>query len=442
MATRRLFARPKPVSISGGVYRVHTSADTRDHEGAEMSDRSGVGKRMPGEDGRAPQDREFRYLNIGLIAPGELRQACLPETLDTVRSEVLSAKAALDTSEARLHDHVQANGVYQPILVRPHPRKAGSFEIIDGQHRYDAQVRARDAVLLDPNGSSRVLSMIPAIIVAVDDVTACTMRVAADTIRVQITAWERGHSLADLSDVCENTADTKRTRPLGCRPLADLIGMSPSWCAQHTRLATNITAADLEAAGLACGGELRRDLMNAISMDSWTEVAKLTETGERRTLLTRYAERARSGTAPAGSANVDSSVDTVGRPTERRADTQRQSPTPDGGCRKRRADRLTYDEAGTLPRFSIECSKALRLLDLDASRAMLDKFSAPAMVCAEQVILHSDRQAPYVLVPMGHGHVIYLAKGTGSMGRKAFLKAMGKLHDENEALRRSNGVGG
>jgi ParB/RepB/Spo0J family partition protein len=39
---------------------------------------------------------------------------------------------------ARLVRNIERTGCYEPLVVRPHPDRAGYFQIINGQHRHDA----------------------------------------------------------------------------------------------------------------------------------------------------------------------------------------------------------------------------------------------------------------------------------------------------------------
>ncbi len=46
------------------------------------------------------------------------------------RATVLPARA-----RKALAEHISRHGCYPPVIVRPHPRRAGKFEILDGHHR-------------------------------------------------------------------------------------------------------------------------------------------------------------------------------------------------------------------------------------------------------------------------------------------------------------------
>lgn len=39
---------------------------------------------------------------------------------------------------AKLVTHIKSSGIYEPLIVRAHPSKKGYFQIINGQHRYEA----------------------------------------------------------------------------------------------------------------------------------------------------------------------------------------------------------------------------------------------------------------------------------------------------------------
>jgi len=41
-------------------------------------------------------------------------------------------------SLAKLTRHIERTGYYEPLVVRPHPDKAGYFQIINGYHRFEA----------------------------------------------------------------------------------------------------------------------------------------------------------------------------------------------------------------------------------------------------------------------------------------------------------------
>jgi ParB family chromosome partitioning protein len=80
---------------------------------------------------------------------------------------------------------VQADGIRDPLLVRPHPERDGAFQIADGHRRFAAAARARVEVL-------------PVRVVAMDDVEFRRRVALANLDRENLTPLEEAAAFADL----------------------------------------------------------------------------------------------------------------------------------------------------------------------------------------------------------------------------------------------------
>jgi len=67
--------------------------------------------------------------------------------LDKLIAHPGNANRMSKSNFAKLVAHIKRSGRYEPIVVRPHPGRTGSFEIINGHHRIEAlkQLGKKDA---------------------------------------------------------------------------------------------------------------------------------------------------------------------------------------------------------------------------------------------------------------------------------------------------------
>src|SRR5512140_3418713 len=68
--------------------------------------------------GTCPARMETRTLAVDLLVPHPLNANVLPEDL-----------------REKLKAHIRSTGRYPHLIVRPHPRQEGRFEVLDGHHR-------------------------------------------------------------------------------------------------------------------------------------------------------------------------------------------------------------------------------------------------------------------------------------------------------------------
>jgi len=93
------------------------SADPRRGLGRGLSALLGEGASQP-----APGGRNQRHLPVGQLEPSPLQPR---RRFDPGELEALAGS-------------IRSNGILQPILVRPHPARAGYFEIVAGERRWRA----------------------------------------------------------------------------------------------------------------------------------------------------------------------------------------------------------------------------------------------------------------------------------------------------------------
>jgi len=79
--------------------------------------------------------------------------------------------------------NVKAAGIVQPVLVRPHPKKKGKFELRAGERRFRA-------------GRAAGLEMIPAVIVEADDQTAALITLLENQHRLDLESIEEAEQIA------------------------------------------------------------------------------------------------------------------------------------------------------------------------------------------------------------------------------------------------------
>src|SRR5690348_11264890 len=88
------------------------------------NDPSGVGPNQAGPGlpeeitSKPPARMETRSLSLDLLAPHPLNANVLPEDL-----------------REKLAAHIRATGRYPHLIVRPHPKQEGRFEVLDGHYR-------------------------------------------------------------------------------------------------------------------------------------------------------------------------------------------------------------------------------------------------------------------------------------------------------------------
>ena len=142
-------------------------------------------------------DRDIANLPVGEIHPGQYQPR---RKFDEAELDALS-------------ESVRAKGVLQPILVRPHPDKAGEFELVAGERRWLAAQRAR-------------LHEIPAIIRDLSDKDTLEIGLVENVQRQDLSALEEAEGYRRLVDEFSHTQET----------LASIVGKSRSHIANTLRL--------------------------------------------------------------------------------------------------------------------------------------------------------------------------------------------------------------
>jgi ParB family chromosome partitioning protein len=136
---------------------------------------------------------------------------------------------------AQLAASISEKGVLQPILVRPHPRQSGRYEIVAGERRWRASQMAG-------------LSTIPAVVRDLDDATTLEAAIIENVQRVDLNPIEEALSYRDLQERFGRTQ----------AEVADLVGKSRPHVANLLRLlALPQPVQDLVRSGVLSSGHGR-----------------------------------------------------------------------------------------------------------------------------------------------------------------------------------------
>lgn len=93
----------------------------------------------------------------------------------------------MDTATMKaLRSDIENNGFVQPVLVRPDPEGEGTYEIVDGEHRWR---------VLGEMG----LASVPCVVTEADDTDAAIRRITMNRLRGQFVPVRLAHLLADLN---------------------------------------------------------------------------------------------------------------------------------------------------------------------------------------------------------------------------------------------------
>ena len=113
---------------------------------------------------------------------------------------------------AELAASIKKHGVFQPLLLRPHPSKAGRFELVDGERRYRA---AKEAGQVD----------VPAAVSSFSD---------DEVLEIQIVSFLQRKDLTPMEEAqCFNTMLTKRYTH---ERIAEKVGKSVQYVRDRCRL--------------------------------------------------------------------------------------------------------------------------------------------------------------------------------------------------------------
>ncbi|TDB83378.1 ParB/RepB/Spo0J family partition protein [Actinomadura sp. KC216] len=140
-----------------------------------------------------------------------------------------------DLSE--LVDSVRAHGVVQPLVVRPHPRRRGVFELLAGHRRYAA---ARQA------GCDRVPVTVRH---GVDDGQALELMLVENCQRRELNAMEKAEAMGALINRDYTAADIARTTGLSSSTVSYYVALLELDEASRDKVRTGqVTASDAVAA--------------------------------------------------------------------------------------------------------------------------------------------------------------------------------------------------
>lgn len=178
---------------------------TSDHDnpGADPARRRGLAKGLSALLGDAPAPDQAqgatRAVPIELLAPSPLQPRRLFAEDDL----------------ADLTQSVAAQGILQPILVRPDPKVHGRFEIVAGERRWRAAQRAR-------------LHEVPVLVRELRDVEVLSLALIENLQRADLNPLEEAAGYQRLANEFGHTQDA----------IADLVGKSRSHVANALRLLT------------------------------------------------------------------------------------------------------------------------------------------------------------------------------------------------------------
>ena len=136
--------------------------------------------------------------------------------LNRLEPNPFQPRAAIDLAQlAELTASVQANGVLQPLLIRPHPWTVGRYQIIAGERRWRAALAAG-------------LQTIPCLVRPMKDGEAAAAALVENLQRRDLNAMEEADGFRKLIDEFSMTQDE----------LATTVGKSRSHVANTLRLLT------------------------------------------------------------------------------------------------------------------------------------------------------------------------------------------------------------
>ena len=188
------------------------------------------------------------------------------------------ARFAPEEMEA-LVDSIRANGVLQPILVRPHPFNQGHYELIAGERRWQASQRAG-------------LHVIPALIRQMSDVQQLEAAIAENVQRESLTPIEEAAGYQRLIELHHRTQ----------AQVAEAMGKSRS----HVANAIRLLSLPAEIQGMLAEAELTAGHARALlgAPDPMSAARQVVERGlsvrDTEALVKRLQEDGGAETRPAG----------------------------------------------------------------------------------------------------------------------------------------------
>lgn len=190
------------------------------------------------EDGRNASGERVRYVPLRLIHPSRHQTRRLTDP----------------DADALLADDIDAAGLVQYPVVRPHPDRPGEFEAAVGHRRLAALRRlareGRGARVLRGSADDPEDMRAPVVVRELDDVAAHSMTVAENLVREDLRPWEQACALEELARSVEAQGDNATVRGL-----ARHLDVSHQTIAPYLRVARRLTPDVLKAAGLVRGDD-------------------------------------------------------------------------------------------------------------------------------------------------------------------------------------------
>lgn len=212
--------------------------------------------------------------------------------LDALSASPYQPRRAFDQGElTALADSIRANGILQPVVVRP--TGAGRYELIAGERRWRAARLAG-------------LSAVPAVVKEVDDETAAGLAIIENLQRTDLNPIERAFALKSLQDRFGLTQ----------QQIAERIGMDRSSVANLIRL-TALEPSILEMVGTE---ELSAGHARALLA---LPAGPLREEAARRCVKERWSVRRAEAFAKSPSAEDEGAIGSVREEAAKSADLLR-----------------------------------------------------------------------------------------------------------------------
>lgn len=147
-------------------------------------------------------------------APPDKARTALSAPVEHLHPNATQPRRHFDAdSLAALAESIVANGILQPILVRPHTQRSGEYEIVAGERRWRAAQRAK-------------LHEVPILLRDLDDTQALEVALVENVQRQDLTPTEEAEGYRRLMDEFNHTQDK----------LATVVGKSRSHIANTLRL--------------------------------------------------------------------------------------------------------------------------------------------------------------------------------------------------------------
>jgi ParB/RepB/Spo0J family partition protein len=148
----------------------------------------------------------------------EVLDARMLAVKDVVESPVNPRHVRNEAAMLELTASVREVGVCEPVIVRPHPKKKGKWELLAGSRRLEASRRAKRAE-------------IPAVVRDLDDEQAFRITVIENLQREDLTPFEQSEAIRAMQG-----------KGWEIETIAAQLGKSPSWVARRAALG-NLTPA-------------------------------------------------------------------------------------------------------------------------------------------------------------------------------------------------------